>query len=265
MRILPSASLLALSTLASACGGGDNPEIVVPDADVDAPSPDAPIDAPPAFDFSCMSNPAPGTAADPITVSGSATNLNVIAMQQEPVADATVTARDQADQAIGDPATTDAQGAWTLTLATGGAPLDGYIEAAKEEHRTVRVYPPQPLTADQPNVPALLFSNTDFSVVVGGIGAEQSPENGTVGLVILDCASTPIGGATISVTQNGTEVGEQFDLSSLQPGAWLVFDVPPGETEVTAEVNGMALRTFTIGVAAASNSTTIIYPGFLLN
>ena len=265
MKSIAASSFVALSLLV-ACGGGDSSpvdaQIIVPDAPPDSPPP--PPDAPEQqLDLSCMNNPAPTTAPATITLSGTATDINVLTQMPVPVADATVLARNANDVMVGAPDMTDAAGVWTLSnLPTGMVPLDGYMEATKSGHRTTRVYPPEPLTGNQSDIPVPLLSNATFSTLVSVAGANQSPNNGTVGLVVLDCVATPVAGATISVTQNGTEVGEQFDASVLQDGLFVVFDVPPGATVVNASINGTTFRAHTITVVAATTSGTIVQPGF---
>src|SRR5689334_14502090 len=70
---------LLLATLA-ACGSDNTakkPDAPNPDAAIDAKVfMDAPIDAPPMFDFSCTTTPAPTTADDPVTISGTATEIS---------------------------------------------------------------------------------------------------------------------------------------------------------------------------------------------
>jgi hypothetical protein len=273
MRTLHACAFVAASTFAVACGGGDaKPDaapIIIPDAAPDAPPP--PIDAQ-QFDFTCMNNPAPTTAPATIVLSGTATDITLTnPPMQVPVAGATVKGfKGSPPVPVGTPTTTDAAGNWTLTLATGTTPLDGFVEASKSTpppnptptNRTARIYPPQPLVADQAMIPIPLFATDTFAIIVQVSGQTQSDANGTVALLILDCAGTPVSGATISVKQNGTEVGSQQDAGQLQAGAWFVFDVPPGDAVVGATVQGMNLRSHTINVAAKTTSGTIVNPGF---
>jgi len=265
MRTLHACAYVAFTALAVACGGGDSNKpdalIVIPDAAIDAFQPDSPPDAQ-VFDFSCMGNTAPTTAPATVAISGTTSDINIIAMALEPVANAAVKAVNALDATIATD-TSDAAGVWDMpAVPTGLVPIDGYVEASKDGHRTVRVYPPAPINTDIPQTPVLLFSNATFGQLVSFTGNTQAAGNGTVGLAVVDCANTPIGGATLSVKQNDVEVGMQQDLSQLQQGAFLVFDVPPGETVVSATFMGMALRAHSVDVVAATTSTTLIRPGF---
>jgi hypothetical protein len=274
MRFQPA--YLALSLLA-ACGGGGNttPDalVVVPDAEIDAPPP--PPDAQ-QFDFSCMNNPAPTTADDPITVSGFATGLDIQGMQPQtvPLTDATIAAcvadcvgENQLDADTTDSTCPSTGCPWTVDLPTGGTPLDGYVRATKATFRTSNIFAPAPLIADTPNVPVLAFSTTAFQLFTAVFGINHTPGNSDLGLVITDCANTPIGNATIVLEQDGTEVSNTtvLDASTLDPsaqGTYLVFNVPPGETVVKASINGMALRPRTVLTFADQTSATQLSPGF---
>jgi hypothetical protein len=173
-----------LALTAAACGGDsdakpDGPVVVIPDASIDAQAPDAPVDAAPMFDFSCANNPAPTTAPNPLTVSGTVTDIDLASQEAEPVAMALVTARQSSNNApIGTPQTTPGDGSFTISAPSGGMPIDGYVEASKTGHRTVRVYPPAPLSADFTGVPALLLSNATFNFVVQFAGAQQDADKG---------------------------------------------------------------------------------------
>lgn len=267
MRNLRACLLGMLVLAAPACGddGGASPDaqvVIIPDAAPDAPSipPDAPA---PTYDFSCMGNAAPTTAPDPLTISGTAQDINIASMSLVAVEMATVTAHQAANDAvIGTPSVTDVNGDWSITAASGGIPVDGYVEARKATHRTTRVYPPSPLSANFTGVPILLLSNSNFSFVANFAGVTQMMTHGAIGLVAVDCANTPVQGATISVTQNGMEVGEQYDASQLQPGAFLVFNVPAGETTVNASYNNMTFRAHVVDSVAQTTSTTVVRPGF---
>ena len=77
-KILASFALLVLATTVTASGcGSDNSNTV--DASIDAPADAAPPDAP-SYDFSCMANPAPTTAPDMLTITGTVSTLNASLM-----------------------------------------------------------------------------------------------------------------------------------------------------------------------------------------
>ena len=280
MGTLRACALVALAALALAACGSDGSTkvdamIIVADAAPDAP-PDAAIPDAPSYDFSCMNDPAPATADADVTIAGTVQEviLNGITPDVQPAQDATVDActGDCIDANLLDTqGPTGATGTFTTdAISTGGAPLDGYIRATKTGNRTTYVYPPSPLTTSLPNAPVLMFNATAFSTIVQFLSVKQEMENGTVGLAITDCSDLPIGDTAnlvLSVKQGGVEVTgtDVLDASQLDPagaGTFLIFNVPPGVTEVGATYNGMALRAHEVRVEATSTTTTIVRPGY---
>jgi hypothetical protein len=250
-------SPFVLATLAACGGGNSGPDasIVIPDAPADA-APDSP--PPPdaqEFDFSCENDPPATTAPATITIAGSVNDIDLASQMQVPVSGATVNAfRNGTAQPIAT-ATSDNNGAFSLPLTTGGTPIDGFIESSKAGHHTVRIYPPNPLIADQANLPALMLNNTAFGLI--GMFAGTSPD---AGIIILDCAGTPIAGATLTVKQGGQDVGTIVDGSQLQPGLFFVGDLAAGDTVVGATFNGHTLRSHTVVAANNTLVTTVVTP-----
>jgi hypothetical protein len=217
-----------------------------------------------------MGNAAPTTATPTIVISGTATGLDLNGMNPSltPLDGATIDAC--TGNCVGpnklDTQTTDANGSFTTSaLATGGVPLDGFIKVSKATYRTSNIFPSAPLVADTAGTPALVF-NDQVITALPLLGVSQSPTNGNVGLLVTDCANTPIMGANVTVQQNGADAhGSIVDASMFgQQGAgtYLVFDVPPGATEVGATYMGMTLRTHTVSVVMGETTGTQIRPGF---
>jgi len=262
MRLL-RASAIGFVTVLVACGGGGNkPDggVVIPDSPPDVPPPDMPPDSP-AFDFSCETGSSPTTAPDPLALSGTANDIDVGTMMPKAVEGAAITAfKSAGDTKVGE-TTSDAQGAWALSLATGGNALDGYVEGVKAGQRTVRLYPPNPLSADFTNAPLLMLADSTFDLLLSFVLQDtQDAAKGTIALAIVDCQNQPISGATVTVTQGGTEVGRQHEVTQLSPGAFFVLDVPPGDALVGATVMGHTLHAHTVTSVATTTTTTVVTP-----
>jgi len=266
LRAVLSVALLSLA----ACGGSgsDKPDaqIVVADAAIDAVPDGPPADAAPTYDFSCAGNSAPTTAAVTITVSGTASTIWGTAMQAAD--NVTLEAHAVSDDALLDsdgPTTT--AGTWTLGPIPGTTPVDAYIKATRSgagNERTTLVYTPQPLVADQGNVPVLLISDAQLNGLTMGLITQQA-SLGFFGVAVLDCAGTPVVGSALSVKQNNVEVGTSFDIGQFAAqfaGTFFVFNVPVGDTAVTATYSGMTFRAHTVKSAADTATTTIVRPGF---
>lgn len=259
--------LAVLAFALAACGGGGE-EVPAPvdttPADTQPPDTQPPPPDAPTYDFSCMGNTAPakGTAIDPLAISGTASDVNVISQNLEPVEGVTVKAFTTDDTEL-DTATSDANGAFALSVDTSTDPIDGYVEGTKIGHRTLRVYPPTPLTAAFADVPLLMIAEGTFSLLTTMVlGEAQDADKGVVALVVTDCANTPIAGAVPTVTQNGTAVGSMYDGSLLQDGLTLFLNVPAGDTDVSATFDGMTLRAHQVESTAGATAATTVKPGF---
>jgi hypothetical protein len=251
--------------------------VIIPDA-----APDAPPDAfEPTFDFSCMTDPAPTTAPDNITLGGAVNEvvLNGIQPGIEASHSATVDAcvADCMDENLLDTKTTPNMGCPAIgcpytsdPLATGGTPLDGYLRASKTGNRTSYVYPPAPLDADIATIPVITFTQGAFGGVTLAAGVTQDPANGNLVLVLTDCSDAPItdtANIDLSIKQGGTEVvgTTEFDVSPLAAqlaGTYVVFNVPAGATEVGATYKGTPLRAHVVGSVAGASTFTGLRPGF---
>jgi hypothetical protein len=163
--------------------------------------------------------------------------------------------------------TTDS-GAFAMTAQdTGLVPYDGYLKATKADNRDSYVYPPSPFIADQADIPVLMLAGDIFGFAVQFLMGTQDAGNGAIGTAIVDCSNTPIDGATLSVTQNGAAVGNTHDaglLAAQAAGVFLTFNVPPGETVITATYTvGSTTHTWrphTVTSFADATTTTIATP-----
>lgn len=277
--------------LFAACGGGGEKKpdalIIIPDA-----APDAPPDAfEPVFDFSCMGNAAPTTAAANVTLSGFAAEVVLSGMQPTIQAahgakvdfcDASSTECAGQDQL--DTVTTPASGCPQMgcpftsdSLATGGTPLDIYVRVSKNNNLTSYIFPASPVTANVANVPAAMFSQALISLLPAA-GITQDPTKGILLVALTDCANAPISDTaniTLSIKQNGMDVQGtmSIDAGMFSPqlaGTFVVFNVPAGPdamnpsaaTEVGATYKGMAMRAHSVNVYRNSTTGTQLRPGY---
>jgi hypothetical protein len=271
--------LFALAACGSDHGGTpDSGIIVTKDA---APDSKVFMDAPPPqYDFSCMSNPAPsdGDATATITLSGTVQEIavNPVAMTASivPVPGATLNAcaagapNCTADNKLAGPETSADDGTWSLgPIDTNTNPVDGYMTLTKATYKNVNIFPPQPLIASQAMIPALTFKTTTFDLLVGFLQIDQLPANGTMAVFVTDCANTPVDGATVSVKQGGNDVQDttDFDAGLFDPmgaGVHLIFNVPPGDTEVGATLGSQTFRAHVVKVVTGEMTETIVRPGY---
>jgi hypothetical protein len=262
----------------AACGSSKhNPDamIVVHDAPPDMKIfMDAPIDAPPSFDLSCLGNTTePSTAAN-ITVTGNVTEVGAgIPPTFMPLVGATV------DVCLGNctgttnnPATgtTDSSGNFSDgPWATGSTPQDVYLRLTHTGDRTVMEYPGEPLTGDFSGVP--MFTIADAAVGnLALVGCTQNDmNNGMAAIAVTDCMNKPItdtANLTLTITQSGSPVGDTpISLGGVQAnfkGTYLVCNVPPSTTTtVGATYKGMTFRSHDVNVVKATTTGAQVRPG----
>ncbi|MBA3462245.1 MAG: hypothetical protein H0T46_19950 [Deltaproteobacteria bacterium] len=268
---------VALLSLA-ACGddgGSAKPDatIIHLDAAIDMAPDTPPLPDAPSYDFSCLNNTAPTTANANVTISGTTQEVAIQSMMPTIQANPNVAVKACKGNCMGPNSlgmvTSNAQGMFsTSMLATGGAPLDGYIDATKTGDRRTLVYPPSPLTMDQGMVPVLMFDNQAFAVLNQFLPTPQNDaQNGIIGIIVTDCQNTPItSGAVVTAKQNATAAGDApFDIGTLAPqgaGTWLITNVPPGITEVNATVSNMTFRAHSVTSVVGATVTTGVRPGY---
>ncbi len=243
----------------------DAPIVLIDAPKVDAPKViDAAIDAPPNYDFTCEGMALPTTAATSITIGGAATTIN----GTTPAAAAGVKVelfKNPSTTVVDMQTTAATTGAYKMATQdnAGAAPYDGYLKATLDGDRPTYVYPAAPLVADSLNTPILILSTSTFSLFVQFLGGTQTTGNGTIGTIVTDCAGTPVDGVTMVVKQGGVDKGNTHSLSALSSqakGTYFTFDVPPGETTISATYGTHTWRVHTVKSYADSNTTTIATP-----
>jgi hypothetical protein len=253
---------IPLVLVVAACGGSDK-------TPVDAAAPDAPgviIDA------SADAPPAPVM----ITISGTA--LERTATGNVPVSGATITGyRNDNDATPVATTTSGADGSYTLTVATGGLALDGYLKATKEGLKDTYLYPPAPLAANA-TAPVNMVSPTTYGLISLIAGGNQQAGNGLIAMVVVSGAtadSMPVEGATVSVNptisgENGTVyrysdpangLPSATAMATAPDGTAFAFNVPPNmNVVVMASKTGSTFTAHGLKAWPDQFTTTLITP-----
>ena len=253
----------------------DSPE---PDAAIDAPPPP---DAPPSYDFSCAANTAPPTSAPAtLTLAGTVQEIFLDFATFTPGIRASVGASLTACVAdcmgqdnLASAGPTPAAGTFTTpALDTGGTPLDGYLKVAKNGNQPTWVYPAYPLSTSLAGIPVLMMDSLVYQNINQAPGVSHTSGNAIVVAFVTDCANTPVAGATVTVTRNGTAVGDPVqDASSFgqqAAGGYLAFDIPPDATNsapatvISATYNGTTFLSRTVRAVGNTLSISQIKPGY---
>ena len=246
--------LLGLVTACGGGGGGDNPD---PDA---SDLPDVP-DAIPAAD-------AETQAPAMITIAGIAGEGGISGTTPVPgVMVALFRTSDESTPVVTD--TSDAQGAFSLTVATGGVPVDGYLRVTMPggTYLDSYIYPPAPYAADSSGNDANLVTRSNFDLLATFAQGNQQPGMGFVAMIVLDDAGAPVEGATVA--SSPASATYRYDDASGFPSASAtatasdgfsyMFNVP-GRVMVSAMKPGHSFRSHAVFARPDAFTTTAIAP-----
>jgi hypothetical protein len=238
-------------------------------------APDAPpIDAPPpdAGDpFGCLGKPLPVTAPAMITISGVAEEIT--ANGSKALVDTNVKGYDAGNTELASTKTAGTTAAYSLSVATGGAPLDGYVVGTHEQgsaptpYLDTYLYPPAPLAVDTGKARIVMFSKGIFDLAAGLATVNQAAGKGFLAIVVSDCNNTVLMGATVSTEPGGdiryngaNAVPNPAAVATAKDGIGYVFNVPVGKVTVKASYNGMTLRAHDVMVRPDVVTTTVVQP-----
>ena len=161
--------------------------------------------------------------------------------------------------------TTDTGGAYSFSFSTGGAPVDGYIRVTHSSHMTTYAYPAQPIAKDTAqNV--FMPTQTEFNFLAQAAGVTPVAGDGFIGIVVRNCAGTPIAGATVSSTPGGTVrynaagAPSSSAIVTADDGVAYIANVAAGNVTVQASASGHTLRAHVVNARADVITLTEIRP-----
>lgn len=218
-------------------------------------------DGAPPEHLGCLSDPLPETAPDNVVTSGRVTTWGAVIIDG-----ALVEGRAVANDGLLDDDTTGSNGAFSITLPTGGTPLDAYLHVSSTGNVDSYVYPPVPFAADyERDVP--LLTTALRTGVADEANVMLEADTGLLYLQVLDCNGDPIEGATVTTNPAGDV---SYTAGSFVPvpdatstdasGTAYIFNLPPGNVEVDATIAGYSLREHTIQVRANVTTITSVVP-----
>jgi len=239
---------VSMFVLLVACGGSSGTN----------PGDDTQIDAPQVF------HDAPPSVPAMITMSGTASQQ--AQSGQTPLAGVAISAFKAGDETTPlATAMTDAQGEYTMTLATNNMPLDAYFKATKSGFVDSYSYPAGPLVKDDPMADANMLDTSTYGLLVQFGGGHSG--NGVIAMIVLDGSGMPVEGATVtSAPASGAykySDASGFPTSTsgtAADGRAFMFDVPPGNATVNANKSGMQFHSHQLNARADKFTTTVIAP-----
>lgn len=109
-------------------------------------------------------------------------------------------------------------GAYGFTVATGGAPIDGYLHVSKPGFPDTYLFPAAPFTPDDGAYDAYLVAAADYPH--SGGAATQDPSLALFHVYAIG-GNAPIAGATITISPRGASQTSYPDPDPNHPGTFL--------------------------------------------
>jgi hypothetical protein len=162
--------------------------------------------------------------------------------------------------------TTDANGMYTMTFATGGAPLDGYLKATLAGFLDLYLYPPRPLVADFDGASLNIINQSTLDLMHTICQASADPAKSVIAVLVADAAETAIAAAKVSANPaagkycyNGSNgLPDSAGTMTVADGIAYMLNAPVGEVTVSAMTTGSAFGSHKVTVRAGTFTTTVI-------
>jgi len=233
---------------------------------VDSGKSDGGVDAAPTGDFSCSGTPLPTTAPTTITLTGVAADLSVSGNTALSGVSITAYPTQTSTSALANTAS-DGSGNFSLTIGTGGAPVDGYLMATKTGELDTYLYPNAPLAKDSGNLATTMVTPTTFSGLSSLAGVTPNSADGFVAILVIDCGGTPVPGVVVTSVpagtvryNGGTGLPSSTATATAADGLAYVFNVTAGAVTLNASAGATALRSHGVQARAGAFTTTIVTP-----
>jgi hypothetical protein len=167
--------------------------------------------------------------------------------------------------------TTDANGAYSITVSTNGSPVDGYLKATKAGLKETFLYPPGPLSSDFAGVTTLMLKQgtQDLANQLAG-AAPPSATTGWIAMLVLDAPQTSamtVMGATVTASPSGeikyngsAGVPQAQAMSTAMDGIAYAMNVPAGQVTVGASKSGLTFKSHAVNARADKITLTLVTP-----
>lgn len=163
--------------------------------------------------------------------------------------------------------TSDVNGVYTLTVATGGAAVPGYVRASTPvmDPEDSILYFPGPLTADT-TADILMATSTGIQALAAGCAATNANPQLSVGLAtVMQADHTPKAGLTLTTqpAPNGIcyfngPLPSPTQTQTSSSGQAIVFNIPPGAMTISAALGTQVQGSFLLQIG--NKPTSYLFP-----
>ncbi len=165
----------------------------------DAPAPDTDLpDAARVADLSCLGAAPAASAADPLVVGGKV--FAIVHYDVSALAGVTVALRRTSDDGVLATSTTGDDGAFAISVASGGAAIDGYLLVDDGVHRPTYASFGAPITGAGDDALLIVADDAELGRWYADAGDTWSASKRTVVAAVTDCAHQSVAGATADVS-----------------------------------------------------------------
>lgn len=231
--------------MSSVDGGGDSPDAAPPQMVMDAP---------------------PSNVPSMITIKGKTTERGLSGTSN--VAQVAIAVYKVTDEATPIAMTTsDAMGNFTLTVPTGGVPIDGFVKATKASYLDLYLYPPAAWIADDMDAGINMMTPGNRDLLNSFASGGQMANKGMVGLAVFDSSGMPVSGATFTSApaagatkyMGGSGLPDANATMTSSEGVGFLFNTE--ETVlVSANKSGMTFHAHTVKARPGTFTTTSVAP-----
>jgi hypothetical protein len=224
-------------------------------------APDAPAGSADAFEF----HDAPPNVPMNLMLSGKTSEQGLSGTSV--TANVAIAAFKVSDDSMIAQTTSDAQGNYTLTIQTTGAPIDGYLKATKSGYVDIYLYPNRAWQANDATGDINMMTPGNKDLLNNFASGGQMAGKGMVGLAVYDAQGHAVSGATITAMPSGSTVRytgsnglpSSSAMSTSADGVAFLFNAPENVT-VTATKAGMTFHAHVVKARADKFTTTSVAP-----
>lgn len=166
-------------------------------------------------------------------------------------------------------AMSDANGAFTMTIPTGGTALQGYVKATLSTYIDSYLYPPTAVGADMTGVTVFMVTSGTVDLLSGNAFCKdpQDTAKGLVAVEVLDATMAKVAGAKVSSSPAAMSYcynSGQFPSSTAAmtdvDGIGYMLNLAPGNVTVSATKSGSTFKSHAVNARAGALTLTIIQP-----
>lgn len=164
-------------------------------------------------------------------------------------------------------ATSDASGAFTMMIPTGGTALDGYVKATFNGYLDTYLYPPTPVSMDTTGITVFMVTPSTYDLLANTLcQGNQMTTNGAIAVEVLDASMAKVQGATVASQPAATKYcynqggfPNKSATATDTDGIAYMLNVT-GQATVSASKSGLTFHSHAVNARAGALTLTIIQP-----